>query len=220
MRQDNGVTPTPMQRRKRFMAYVYILRSGTADLFKVGRTDRDVDARIRELATGNPHRLTKFDVIETEFDSVYETYLKRKLRSKKCLGTHAQEFFAITEEEMKSAISDAREFLQEFIITQEQAAHLAEQEPDSEVLTPSDAEWSIYSSLLAAREDEDTANYLRQLLENRLKLAIGKADGLEGIATWRIQSVERLDQTAFKAEEPDIYRKYAKATRIRVLRLT
>ena len=40
------------------MAFVYILRSGSENLFKIGRTDGDVDARIRQLATGNPYKLT------------------------------------------------------------------------------------------------------------------------------------------------------------------
>jgi len=199
---------------------LYILRSGSEDRFKIGRTRDDVDSRTRQLATGNPRRLMIFDVIETEYDSLYETYLKRTLRSRRCLDAHAQEWFALTPEDMRSAISDAREFLADFVATQEGAARLAEEEPDGGLLTPSDAEWSIYSNLLAAREDEDTSSYLRQLLENRLKLAIGKADGLDGIATWRVQAVERLDQAALKTAEPDIFRRYAKTTRLRVLRLT
>ena len=36
----------------REMAYVYIFRSGSENLFKIGRTDGDVEARIRQLATG------------------------------------------------------------------------------------------------------------------------------------------------------------------------
>jgi Meiotically Up-regulated Gene 113 (MUG113) protein len=114
------------------MAYVYILRSGSENLFKIGRTDRDVDARIRQLATGNPHRLTKFDCIETEHDSLCETYLHRILRSRKSLASD---------------------------------------------------------------------------------------DGLDGIATWRTQAVERLDQAALKAAQPDIFKMYSKTSRMRVLRL-
>jgi hypothetical protein len=84
------------------MAYVYILRSGGENLFKIGRTDGDVEARIRQLATGNPYRLTKFDVIDTEHDSLCETYLHRMLRSKRSLASGAREFFEITPEELKS----------------------------------------------------------------------------------------------------------------------
>ncbi len=78
------------------MAYVYILQSGTENIFKVGRTKRDVDARIQQLSTGNPYPLTKFEVIETEHDALCESYLHRRLSTKKIFRGLAQEFFAIT----------------------------------------------------------------------------------------------------------------------------
>jgi len=165
------------------MACVYILRSGSENLFKIGRTDGDVDARIRQLATGNPHRLT------------------------------------ITPEELTPVICDAREFLAEFVAKQEEADRLSEEETDGVLLEPGDPEWSIASSLLAAREEEDTYRYQRQLLENKLKIAIGRSDGLDGIATWRNQGVERLGQAALKSAQPDIFRMYSKTSRMRVLRL-
>jgi hypothetical protein len=86
-------------------------------------------------------------------------------------------------------------------------------------LKPGDPEWSIYSEFLAVREEEDAARFQRLLLENKLKIAIGKAEGLDGIATWRSQAVERLDQLAFKFAEPQIFGKYVKTSRVRVLRL-
>jgi hypothetical protein len=107
------------------MAYVYVLRGGTDNLFKVGRTEGDVDARIRQLATGNPHRLSKLDVIETQHDSLCETYLHRILRSRKSLASEAREFFAVTPEELAPIIRDAREFLAEFVAKQEEAERLA-----------------------------------------------------------------------------------------------
>jgi hypothetical protein len=202
------------------VAYVYILQSGNENLFKIGRTEGDVETRIRQLATGNPYRLTRFDVIETEHDSLCETYLHRTLRSKRSLASEAREFFAIPPNELRAVLSEAREFLAEFVANQAKADRLAEEETDGMLLRPGDAEWSIYSSLLAAREEEDTQRYQRQLLENRLKIAIGRADGIDGIATWRSQTAERLDQIALRASEPDIFAKYVKTSRIRVLRLT
>ena len=86
-------------------------------------------------------------------------------------------------------------------------------------MKPGDPEWSMYSSLLAVREEEDTYRYQRQLLENKLKIAIGRSDGLDGIATWKTQTVERLDQAALKSAQPDIFKIYSKTARMRVLRL-
>ena len=77
------------------MAYVYVLRSGAENIFKIGRTKGDVDARILQLSTGNPYPLTKFDVIETEHDAQCESYLHRRLSTKRINSGSAQEFFAI-----------------------------------------------------------------------------------------------------------------------------
>jgi hypothetical protein len=70
----------------------------------------------------------------------------------------------------------------------------------------------LYSKLLAAREEEDIYGYSRQLLNNELKIAIGTFDALDGIATWRRQTVERLDQTALKAAAPEIFQRYVRAS--------
>ena len=86
-------------------------------------------------------------------------------------------------------------------------------------MKPGDAEWAIYSRLLEAREEQDVSRYRRELLENRLKIAIGRADGIDGIGTWRTQEVERLDQATLKSERPDIFKMYSKSSRMRVLRI-
>src|SRR5262245_57583150 len=102
------------------MAFVYILRSGDDELFKIGRTRRAVQARIKQLSTGNPYELTVFDVIETEYDGDCETYLHGRLRTKRLTGD-AREFFAISPDELAEAIRDAREFLEEFVPRQREA---------------------------------------------------------------------------------------------------
>ena len=84
------------------MAYVYIFRSGNENLFKIGKSV-DVEDRIRGLATGNP-RLAVFDKIETDDEDEWETYLHKRLRSKRSRGSSAQEFFEITAEALKAVI--------------------------------------------------------------------------------------------------------------------
>lgn len=201
------------------MACVYVLRSGNENLFKIGRTSGDVDVRIRQLSTGNPHPLTIFDAIGTRHDSLCETYLHRTLRSRRILKGTAQEFFAVTPTEVEEIIRDAREFLAEFVARQEEAERLAEEESDGRLLVPGTDEWSMYRKLLEVREEQDTCAFQRQLLENKLKLAIGKADGLDGIATWKTQARERFDEAALKLAHPELFKSYVSASRLRVFRL-
>jgi hypothetical protein len=197
------------------MAYVYVLRSGNEDLFKIGRT-RDLDSRLENLATGNPHRLSVFAVIETDDAAFCEAYLHRKLRSKRV----AREFFATTTIELEAAIREARAFLVEFVATRQETERLAQEESNGRLLTPGPVEWSIYRDLLETREKEDRYKYRRELLENKLKLAIGGADGLEGLATWKTESRELFDQASFKRDQPDVFLSYVRIARPRILRLS
>jgi hypothetical protein len=201
------------------MGHVYILRSGNEHLFKIGRTSGDVDLRVRQLSTGNPHPLTIFDVIKTLHDSLCETYLHRTLRSKRVLKGAAQEFFAVTPTELAGIVQEAREFLDEFVLRQEDAERLAKEESDGSLLVPGDEEWSMYHKLLEVREEQDGFTYQREFLENKLKLAIGRTDGLEGIATWKTQARERFDEAAFKVAHPELFKSYVSVSRMRFFRL-
>ncbi len=201
------------------MAFVYILRSGDEDLFKIGRTRGDLHARIKHLSTGNPHRLALFDHIETQYETVCETYLHRRLRSKRSAEGDAREFFAVTPAELNDAVRDAREFLEEFVPKQREADRLAKEESDGHLMTPGQQEWDLYRRLLAVREGEYSLSLDRALLENQLKLVMGKADGLERIATWRTQEVRKFDETAFRLAEPKLFNAFVHASRVRRFRL-
>jgi hypothetical protein len=201
------------------MAFVYILRSGSEDLFKIGRTRGDLEARIKQLSTGNPYPLTVFDVIETDDDAPCETYLHGSLRSRRCTESGAREFFSLTTTELEEAIRDARRYLEEDLPKQKEADRLAEEESDGRILRPGDEEWETYRGLLQACQDEHHICTHRARLENELKLTIGKADGLDGVATWKSHLVTRFDATAFKRAEPDLYQTFLRESRARQFHL-
>jgi hypothetical protein len=201
------------------MAFVYVLRSGDEELFKIGRTRGDLEARIRQLATGNPHRLTLFDHIETEYEAVCETYLHRRLRSKRSGEGDAREFFALSAVDLRDALRDAREFLAEFVPKQREAERLAKEETNGILLKPGHREWELYRRLLEVRESEYSLSLDRALLENQLKLVIGKADGLEQVATWKSHAVKKFDEAAFKLAEPELFEAFVRASLQRKFRL-
>src|SRR5262249_347666 len=132
------------------MAFVYVLRSGNEDLFKFGRTRGELQARIQQLATRNPHPLTLFDYIETEDPAApaCETCVDRYLRSKRSKEGEAHEFFALSTCEVLDALREAREFLEEFVPKQREAERLAKEASDGVLLKPGDRDWERYRRLL------------------------------------------------------------------------
>jgi hypothetical protein len=201
------------------VALVYILRSGEEDLFKIGRTRRDLAARIKQLSTGNSHRLTLFDLIETEDDAACEAYLHGTLQSKRCMDGEAREFFALPPAELEDAIRGAREYVTEVLPRRREAERLAKEESDGRILRPGHEEWARYRRLLQVRESEHRLGVDRLRLENELKLAIGTAAGLDDIATWTTHSVRKLDEASFRLSEPALYQAFVRESRTRTFRL-
>jgi hypothetical protein len=200
------------------VAYVYVLRSGDSNLFKVGRTN-DLERRMKHLATGNPEPLTLFDCIETEDAASAEKYLHHRLRSHRSNRSGAREFFEIHPDAFAAILDDARAFLADFVPKQHEADQFAQEESDGRILLPGDADWERYRALVEVREALDGLELKRRELEAEFKIAIGPADGLEGIATWRTQAITRFDQDTFRTTDPDTYRLFLVAERRRHFRL-
>jgi hypothetical protein len=153
-------------------------------------------------------------VIETEHDALCETYLHRRLRSHRLSDGDAREFFAVAADELRDGIEDVREFLAEFVPKQQEAERLGKQPSDDRLLQPGDREWEMWRRLVAAREVEAVAKFDRARLETDLKLAIGTAAGIEGVATWRTET-QQFDEAGFRRVEPELYETYRQDVRLR-----
>jgi hypothetical protein len=197
------------------MAYVYILDSGSDGVFKIGRTRGDVAARVKALSTGNPRPLTVFDVIETDHDSLCESYLHNRLRTKRRGG----EFFELEAPELRAAIDDARQFIADFVPKQHEVERLAAGESEDRAVEPGLAELEAYRELLKVREDLDDLRLRQAELETALKLAIGTASELNGLVSWKTHAVQRLDVEALRTAEPQVYERFVRDSRVRTFRL-
>ncbi len=83
------------------------------------------------------------------------------------------------------------------------------------ILQPGDDEWEMHRRLLQVREAEHGLVIERTRFENELKLVIGTAAGLDGIATWKSHSVKKFDEASFKRTEPDLYEAFVREARTR-----
>jgi Meiotically up-regulated gene 113 len=189
------------------MACVYVLRHGNEDVFKIGRTKSTIDRTINQLSRGNPYRLTEFARIETEDEVACETFLHQRLRTKRVVKGGGNEFFQIDPIELNAAIDEAKEFVTEFIAAKAQADELSRIETDAALasLKPSESDLVVYSNLLSVRESQDRLRVQREFLEAKLKLRMGRACSMEGIATWKGQWRQNFDIQAFRAAEADLY---------------
>jgi hypothetical protein len=200
------------------VGFVYVRRSGDSNLFKIGRSV-DVQQRGRQLATGNPERLTLFDTIETEHASECETYLKERLRLRRSRRSAATEFYEVEVEELVAVIDATRAYEREVFANEAEVARLAQAETDERLLPAGEQELELFEELLNARHAEDGARRERERLETKLKLAIGTAAGLDGLVVWRTEWSERLDVAALKDREPAIFARFVQKKPRRTFRL-
>src|SRR5437773_12437320 len=114
---------------------VYVLRQGTDNLFKIGRTAAGVEARIRQLATGNSNELSEFDRIDALLGDgpKVETYLLNALGPKRVRDGGGRDFFKATPEELQPHIDNARGFAERNAIRVE-VTRLAKLQSDGRIL--------------------------------------------------------------------------------------
>jgi hypothetical protein len=200
------------------MGYVYILRSGETDCFKIGRTESDVEARIKQLSTGNP-LLALFDVIETEHASKAEKFIHNRLQASRYRGRAAKEFFVITPDLMGDEIQLARDYAENDLPRLAEVAKLAAGDCEDAWIAPTERATRIVDELLVVRAQLAVLANSKERLEADLKLLIGTAVGVEGLASWNVVEGHRLDAVALARDEPILYARYYVPTRQRSFRL-
>jgi len=203
------------------MAFVYILKSGDRDAYKIGKTRSKVLDRMKALGTGNPDRLTVHDSIETSLADLAtcETFLHGTLASKRITESDGTEWFRLTPDEIEAAIASARHYLATDVPRQREAERLAQVESDQTIIQPGDDEWKTYQRILELAERECLIGIELERLKTNLKLVLGTSSRLDGIATWKTHVRVALDEQALRADEPDLYARYRRSRRVRPFRL-
>jgi Meiotically up-regulated gene 113 len=186
------------------MATVYFLRNGNDDLFKIGITRGEVEARRKALSTGNPSGLVEFARIETPNASATETFAHNWIESRRCSGD-AKEFYALTEDEAATHVALTTEFATTTLPIREKVAEVTKLSSSDRVLVPGEREVAICQELAEVDEQIYRLSMRKEMLESRLKLGMGDAREIAGHVTWKTEVRHRLDNAAVKERHFDIY---------------
>jgi hypothetical protein len=147
-------------------------------------------------------------VIETEYETAIEKYIHRRLSTKKIInGSASDEFYAVSEAELQPIIAEARD-LNEKMPTIEQAEELGAEQPDGSIKDPGNAALTIHYELREIEEKKALLDFRQEYLVSEIKLNMGTASELRGIATWKTRTFRRFNTEAFQIDHPDLYEKY------------
>jgi hypothetical protein len=195
--------------------YAYAFRQGQEDEFKFGRT-ANLEKRRRSLQTGCSKPLALFESIETEDDTEGEKFIHSLVAHKQLVG----EFFAVSADEARVAMQACRVYLEHELpvrrLEDSKVAELLSVESGPEMVAPTDDVLGKYQQLVQLRANqklmEIEVNRIKaqaERLEIAIKLAIGPAKGIDGVATWETgDSRRRFDSDALKAADPGLYEMY------------
>ncbi len=201
------------------MGYVYIFQRGDDHYFTIGRTRGNVEQRRRVLSTGSPRPLKVFDILETSQDALLGKYVEKKLHEYRQQESDAQEYYAVDPDILRDTLVEAKEFIVDYVAREKAATEYSSVEPTGEILPQSEQALSIYKELRRVKSEITSLNIEKSYLENRLKELIGDSLGIEGIATWYPQERIDLDKARLKDEMPEMFEKFAKHIKFRMLRL-
>ena len=203
---------------------VYLLRHGTSQWYKIGRTINTAAKRIcTGLATGNPEGLREVASWYCESrHGHFECYLHALFSKYHLHGRAATEFFDFTDVYNETALVD--------LITQQHNAFVADliEEPTMEMETEECVPSMEHVDLLLQERRELAANV--KMSEIRLKTIdvllkhyIGKHGGLmdadnRPVISWKPQRRQVLDTAALRKAHPELAEAFTKTTETRIFR--
>jgi predicted phage-related endonuclease len=117
--------------------------------------------------------------------------------------------------ELMELVRDVGRLVQEHESALHEAERLSREPHDDSLLEPTDDHREKHRKLLEVREALDRLTFERERLEADLKVAIGSAAGLQGLANWKTVTREDVDRDRLREEQPDVYTRYLREIRTR-----
>ena len=194
------------------MGYIYGFRLGPLEEYKIGQTTMTPEKRKSSLQTSCPERLVFFDAIETDEYKALEEHIKEVWGHHRT-GEGGTEIYHLTEAEAAQLFAECRIWLSEDLPKKRRAEELEAVEPASTMLSSDDSTVQLRTQWLKLHDEEqrlkleyERAVAQRVRVETDLKLAIGTATGIEGVATWKagVKS-RRINPVLVEAREPELY---------------
>ena len=156
--------------------------------------------------------------IETEEPADCESFLLHYFESR-CVDRE-KKTFRFGADEVANVVKVAEGFSRRFLPLQNAVEQLKHQASNNRFLPAEQRQRDLCHQIHILREEEFRVSKRRELLENELKVAIGTAAGIQGLATWRSHEQDSFNRERFKAEHPDMFRAYVQPKIVRLLKLS
>jgi hypothetical protein len=190
------------------VGYVYVLKIGTAaNLWKIGKA-KNQSERLKAHRTMSTERLLPYVEIASVHYSDLETFVTHRLQGRRWLSGEGSEIYEADRSVIDEAVAAAQQWEAIVLPRMRQAAELAGQSCDGTALTPDEAVMELHRERLRWKQAEWIAKQEGERIDAELKLIIGVASELLGVATWRSGVATDFDEARFRCEHEELYEAY------------
>ncbi|MGD0496898.1 MAG: GIY-YIG nuclease family protein [Bryobacteraceae bacterium] len=198
-------TNTSKARRKSAKAPdVYCFQLGDTGCFKIGRSVNP-NQRKRAFSTASPVELIERRCEPSEHPEALEKYVHELLEPKRVINR--REVFDVTMQEVSEAFATAVPIVNEAQKLLDMAAALAKNKPVNRTMSaPSKEVTDLYRRLRKAQQDQFFLQCRIEVLESKIKLAIGDNLGIQDIVSWDWRTGSRIDIDKLKKQRPRLYK--------------
>ncbi len=186
------------------MEYVYVGKGASDPYFKIGRTANAQENRLKQHKTANPS-FNYSKVIPTSCASDLEKTLHLWFSSKRVPET--KEWFDLKPEDLDILTLFAEGHEENRRITDD-AELLKGQRSSGSYVDPCDSVMENYERLRILREQAARIGYEIESIENRMKIHVGRHDGITGLLSWKSFEERRFDSKIFRTNYPDLYEQF------------
>ena len=184
--------------------HVYCFQLGDTGCFKIGKSV-DPSRRKGAFSTASHVELIERRREPSEHPEALEKYIHKLLEPKRVINR--REVFNATMQEVSEAFGAAVPAVKEAEELLQQAAALAKSKPANRtMLPPSDEIADLYCQLRNARQDEFFLQRRIDVLESKIKRAVGDNLGIKDIVSWDWRPGFRIDIDKLRKQRPRLYK--------------
>jgi hypothetical protein len=192
------------------MSCVYLLRDPVTNLIKIGRAT-NFEARFANLKTANP-RLEEAH----RFNTPQAVALEGQLHKRFGIYRQEGEYFDVS---IDTVIDYARTTLDRIsIFTNPRLGELQTLTTTTPKQSATSDDWDLINQLTEIDSKLAELELEKEILRAKLQLRIDTSDGIENLASWKIRSTMRFNQSLFEADHADLFEKYKQTSVTRALK--
>ncbi len=189
------------------MGHVYLFLDTSTGEYKIGATkEDDVEVRLNQLRTGNPHLERSLD-FETADPFKPETILKNSFAEKRT----KRDFYSLSDADLFDVEQIVNDYEGMWVQVKDSVNVLKKQWDNGEMLQQEESHRQHVADFQQKKGKFYRAKLEFEQARDLVRIDIGPFKGIIGLVTWKAFQKLWLNGARLKEEQPELYAQYAES---------